>query len=259
MAVIYKFGPIGALLLVALAPSIGWAQQARAAGQRAELSAGAEASSSGVPPTSEAPLGPRLHAQLELSGLVLPTAPLLGADRRPGTGGDFAMPLGFHFHYRARRFAFGVNASLAVIALTQSPYSGTDALPRRHERGFFQLAPEGRYHFMEGGRFEFWANARAGLVMLADRYGAEPGDVVPSNYGVKTTSVRSDGLELLGGVGGAWRMHRLFTLGLDLRGGGFLFPGSAGSRCNPLGDCNSMSGAYPVLELGLSFGILRDI
>lgn len=205
----------------------------------------------------ETPLGPRLHAQLELASLILPTAGLLDANRNPGGGGDVALPLALRFHYRADRFAFGAGASLALFALTSSPYSGTAELPRTHERGFFQIGPEGRYYFREGGTWEFWAGAKAGLIMLTDRFASVPGIPVPSNYGVKTTSVRMEGIQALAGVGAAWRMTHLFTLGLDLRGGGLLFPGAR--NCLPSGDCSSMSGAYPAVELGLAFGILRDL
>lgn len=202
-------------------------------------------------------LGPRLHAQIELASLVLPTAGLLDQNRNPGTGGDIALPLALRFHYRADRLAFGAGASLALFALTSSPYSGTADLPRTHERGFFQIGPEGRYYFQEGGAWELWAGAKAGLVMLADRFANVPGDRVPSNYGVKTVSVRTEGLQALAGIGAAWRMTRLFTLGLDLRGGAFVFPGAR--SCLPTGDCGSMNGAFPVFELGLGFGILRDL
>ena len=202
-------------------------------------------------------LGPRLHTEIELATLVLPTAGLLDANRAPTSGADVAMPLGLRFRYRADRFAFGAGASLALFALTSSPYAGTAALPRTHERGFFQMGPEGRYYFREGGPWELWAGAKVGLVMLTDRYASVRGDAVPSNYGVKTVSVRTEGIEALAGVGAAWRMSTLFTLGLDLRGGGFFFPGAGG--CLPTGDCGSMKGAYPVIELGLAFGLLRDI
>lgn len=226
------------------------------------LGAHAEASATGRPPDPAAgavaaELGPRLHAQIELAALVLPTAGLLGADRQPTTGADVALPLGFHFHYRADRWALGATASLALFALTSSPYGGTPALPRTHERGFFQLAPEARYYLREGRPWELWLGGKAGLVMLADRYATVPGDTVPSNYGVKTDSVRSEGLVALVGGGGAWRMTELFTLGLDLRAGALALP--SGRHCSPLGDCSSMSGVFPALELGLAFGILRDL
>ncbi len=208
-------------------------------------------------PAASASLGPRMHAQLELATLLLPTAGSLGTDRRLGSGVELAMPLGFHFHYRADRFALGAGASLALFALTSSPYAGTAELPRSHERGFFQIGPEARYYFREGGKWELWAGGKAGLVMLADRYATVPGDRVPSNYGVKTVSIRSEGLELMAGGGGAWRMTQLFTLGLDLRGGALAFP--AAQRCSPLGDCTTMSGVFPALELGLAFGVLRDL
>ena len=216
---------------------------------RAELAASA--------PPAAVDLGPRLHAQIELATLVLPTAGLLGPDRRPTTGADVALPLGFHFHYRADQWALGATASLGLFALTSSPYGGTPALPRTHERGFFQLGPEARYSLREGRPWEMWLGGKAGLVMLADRYATVPGDTVPSNYGVKTDSVRSEGLFALVGGGGAWRMTDLFTLGLDLRAGALAFP--SGRRCSPLGDCSSMTGVFPALELGLAFGLLRDL
>jgi hypothetical protein len=52
-------------------------------------------------------------------------------------------------------------------------------------------------------------------------------------------------------------MTDLFTLGLDLRAGALAFP--SGRRCSPLGDCSSMTGVFPALELGLAFGVLRDL
>lgn len=206
---------------------------------------------------AEPPPGPRLHAQLEVATLLLPTAGSLGQDRVVGDGVDLQLPIGFHFHYRVDHWAIGAAASLGLFALTSSPYSGTTDLPRTHERGFFQIAPEGRYYFTEGGRFELFVGARAGLVMLADRYANAVGDTVPSNYGVKTVSIRSEGVQGMVGVGGNWRIHPIFTLGLDLRGGAFVFPGERG--CFPNGDCATMRGAYPALELGVAFGILRGI
>lgn len=206
---------------------------------------------------SEPAPGPRLHAMIEVASLVLPTAGVLETNRTIGSGADLQLPIGFHFHYRADKLAFGATASLGLFALTTSPYAGTTDLPRTHEKGFFQIAPEGRYYFTEGGSWEFFVGARAGLVMLADRYANAVGDTVPSNYGVKTVSIRTEGLQGLVGLGGNWRMHPLFTLGLDLRGGAFVFPGA--QRCFPVGDCGTMQGAYPVFELGVSFGILRGI
>lgn len=225
--------------------------------EEARVGASFDTSSATVSTTAASAPGPRLHAQIEVASLILPTAGLLGQDRKPGNGADMALPLAFHFHYRADRFAIGGGASLALVALTSSAYAGTADLPRTHERGFFQIGPEGRYYFQEGGTWELWAGAKAGYVMLTDRYANGIGDTVPSNYGVKTVSVRTEGIQALAGVGAAWRMTRLFTLGLDARGGAFVFPGK--TQCSPVGDCSSMNGAYPVIELGLAFGILRDI
>jgi len=217
-----------------------------------------EAAGSGSPARAdEPPPGPRLHASLEVATLLLPTAGVVEQSRAIGTGADLQLPIGFHFHYRVDKLALGATASLGLFALTTSPYAGTAELPRTHERGFFQIAPEGRYYFTEGGTWELYAGARAGLVMLADRYANAIGDTVPSNYGVKTVSIRSEGLQALAGLGANWRMHPLFTLGFELRGGAFVFPGEKG--CFPVGDCATMRGAYPVLELGVSFGILRGI
>lgn len=260
MAVKYTLFSSVALAALVMVPRAAAASDVTLGGKAEVAPTTATATATAAAPAplpASAELGPRLHAQLELAALVLPTAGLLGADRQPTTGGDVALPLAFHLHYRADRWAFGATASLALFALTSSPYAGTPALPRTHERGFFQLAPEARYYLREGRPWELWLGGKAGLVMLADRYATVPGDSIPSNYGVKTVSVRSEGLLLLVGGGGAWRMTDLFTLGLDLRGGAFAFPGAR--HCSPLGDCSSMTGVFPAIELGLSFGILRDI
>jgi len=201
--------------------------------------------------------GPELSAALEVASLVLPTAGLLDANKAVTTGADVAMPVGFHFLYRQGRLALGVTASLALFALTSSAYSGTPELPRTHERGYFQLAPELRVFVHDSGPFEVSVGGKAGLVMVADRYANVSSLRVPSNYGVKTVSVRSEGVVAMAAVGGAWRFGRIFSLGLDLRAGALAVP--VGAACLPGGDCPTMNGLYPAFELGVAFAVIRGL
>ncbi len=216
------------------------------------------------PDTSEAALAriierPHTIAELEAGIIALPTAPISAGQRGGDTPfgtigrGDATLQVGIHVLYRwSPEFAVGAGALFAPSPTSDDEYGGISQLPRTHSRSYFFLGTEGRYIPVHYKFLEAWVGLSIGGVVVADRFGTEAGDRVPTILGTKEVTIRTEGFAVGVQLGGSYYLSENWITGLNLRGYRWVLPENP--RCAAIGDCATLTGSVEAFEAGLTIG-----
>jgi hypothetical protein len=203
-------------------------------------------------------------AEAEVGILALPTAPISPANRGGNTpigsfgNGDATIELGAHILYRAdRAWAIGAGATFAPRPTSDPNFgAGASGLRRTHSRSYFSLGVEGMWFPLRSRWIEFWIGAKAGTVVVADRFSTNSAPSVPTLLGTNEVTVSTGGFAAGAQTGIDYLITESFVAGLAVRGDLWLLPSESSqqSACDAIGDCPTLHGAVAAFEVGLTFG-----
>ncbi len=207
------------------------------------------------------PLTQRPHtvAVIETGVIVLPTAPISSAQRGGSTPfgtigkGDATIQAGLRLLYRiGPRWGIGAGALVAPHPTTDGHFGGATGLSRTHSRSYLSMVGEVRYYPLVLKWFEAWVGAGAGAIILADRFSTNSAADVPTVLGSKTTTIRSEGVALSGGLGFDWTITDRWVLGVVSRYDRWILPKTP--RCSAILDCATLHGGIDAIEFGITVG-----
>jgi hypothetical protein len=214
-----------------------------------------------LPTEPSIPIEDRPHtiAELDLGIIALPTAPISQSRRggdvpfvRIGTG-DATVLVGLKALARvARELELGAGLRLGPSPTSDEEFGGVTGLARTHSRSYMLFSAEGRYIPYRRKQIEVFVGAIGGLTIVADRYLTNSGPSVPTIFGQRTVTVRSEGLSLGLQTGVLYNLSERWVAGFALRGSVWFLPQTP--RCAPIGDCATISGSVVAFEGGLTLG-----
>lgn len=191
--------------------------------------------------------------ELGLSWLGLPLADVCSRGRCTGDSSPMVELWGLA---RLReRWAFGAGGSWGFWPTATSEGTGDDQ--RVHTRSYLLLEAVGRYYPVLRRRFDAWLGPGGGLVILSDRFMAEP--LEHNRYlrvGDPGAQLRTEGLSLFFGGGLNQALTRYSRFGLGARVGGLFFP--KGTASTTLLERASISGTTLTITAGLTFTVTTD-
>ncbi|MEB2311525.1 MAG: hypothetical protein OZ921_12360 [Sorangiineae bacterium] len=193
-------------------------------------------------------------AELGLGWLVLPGADVC-AERGAGdcSEGDTSPILRIAPLYRASPlFDVGAGITLGLIPTTDAPRQDPPGITRDHSRRYLMVEALARYYPYLGESFEAWVGPSGGLVVVGDTYATSSGSDDKALVGPRGVTIRTEGYALGLAAGLTYRLDAHWTLGGDLRYGGWFLPSEPAS--DPLGDEASLSGRNAVLSATVNVG-----
>lgn len=189
-------------------------------------------------------------AQVGIGWLTLPSALVCGERNQCREGDTTPFVEAWNLVRLDYGFAFGAGITLGLIPTTDAPRNDPPGITRNHRRGYMTIEPLVRYYPWRTPGVEAWIGAGAGLVIVSDRFVPEQGTTENAFVGTPGTTLRTEGLSVLFGLGVSMVLTDSWTLGFTGRAGFWRLPDEPAT--SPLGDEASLSGSNTVIYAGIS-------
>lgn len=191
-------------------------------------------------------------ATVQLGLLTVPARQICIASGKHCSRGDAAPYVATWMLYRiSPELAVGAGAGLAS-SVPATVYESGPSYERSHIRKYMWLSGAARYYGLRLSTVEAWFAATAGVGIVGDQYEAKStsGSVVILGRG--GALIRTEGLSIGMGLGVDWNFAGNWLLDASLYSSWWYLPGEV--SCGTTGECATLTGAVPLLTLGVGVG-----